>query len=188
MDGLIVFSRAKLISIGSVNKQNRTVCALVRMLKKYAILCIPPSMLNGLSLVGNILVKSDLDGLNIIIGLLDATCTTISSNLSHFHSSPNVAWNKQLQNHRINKSTLKLNHKSLTQILKLLAATQFGDVTGGCDVTKTRTVFVIIRGSDISNSKSELPDCFKYVFCVAMYSRRNAACCCGLCKLDGLNR
>lgn len=63
-----------------------------------------------------------------------------------------------------------------TLILIFVADTRFGVVTGGGDVTNTRTDFVTIFGNEISNTVSTLFDCLMKIFCVAIYSRRNALC------------
>lgn len=140
----------------------------------------------GFSSVGTADVNKDLVGLKSITGLFDATWTTISSSFCHFHSSSkfdceiicklDMAW-----------LTWWYVNKQRTFIWIFVAETRFGMVTGGCDVTRTRVMLCTIFGSEMSNSNSP-SDWFNSVFCVAIYSRRKAACWLQLCKLDGRRR
>lgn len=136
------FSSIKLISIGS------------------------PSTLSGCSMVGESPVKSDLDGLKIIICFFVADWTAISSNFVHRHSS--------------------------SKLLMLMSILQAGVglslvLGAGGDVTNTLIEFCTIFGTAILSNSSAFVWVIN-VFCVAKYSRRNPVCCWTLCKLEGLSK
>lgn len=123
----------------------------------------PPCTLSGFSLVGIWLVNNDRYDLKNMTGLVDADCRAISSSFCHFHSSSRLdykidscLWLCTNTNHLMDAFSL------LTLILILVAETRDGVVTGGGDVTNTRTDFDAIFGNDISNSVSDDPlHCFK---------------------------
>lgn len=152
---------------------------------------VPPCMLNGLSLVGNWYVNNDRFGLKIIIGLFDADWAAIHSSLFHFHSSAASLW--FICNAKIEYEWTRLIEQIKTKIdahtliLMLEAATKLGTVIGDGHEIKTRTDAFTTFGKPMSSNVSVL-DCFKNIFCVAMYSLRKDACWAALCRLDGRRR
>lgn len=70
---------------------------------------------------------------------------------------------------------LQSNSIAITLIFIFEAATKFGTVMGDGHEIRTRTDDLTTFGRPISNSVSVF-DCFKNIFCVAMYSLRNDAC------------